>query len=199
MLGTFLASSRTVFACALFFSLGSGRWRSQITRKMLQNKLSFSMALGVGNKASNSKASYFNTGYHPCLRGKDCFFFFWSIDFVEIKLSIWNWRKLYKITAMCSLLFDFLCFRLKLFQENRIVRSKSKSIKQKPMFLKRGSRPQTSRFRLPISERGHHKRWLALGSKIVGEFLYLITRNRGFSSPQPHTYARHRPYHSKLL
>lgn len=181
---------------------------------MLQNKLSFSMALGVGNKASNSKASYFNTGYHPCLRGKDCIFFFWSIDFVEIKLSIWNWRKLYKITAMCSLLFDFLCFRFKLFQENRIVRSKSKSIKQKPgikrplpMFLKRGSRPQTSRspekrtpdHRLPISERGHHKRWLALGSKIVGEFLYLITRNRGFSSPQPHTYARHRPYHSKLL
>lgn len=107
---------------------------------------------------------------------------------------------------MCSLLFDFLCFRLKLFQENRIVRPKSKSIKQKPgikrplpMFLKRGSRPQTSRFRLRISERGHHKRWLALGSKIVGEFLYLITRNRGFSSPQPHTYARHRPYHSKLL
>ena len=43
---------------------------------MLQNKLSFSMALGVGNKASNSKAAYFNTGYHPCLRGKDCIFFF---------------------------------------------------------------------------------------------------------------------------
>ena len=34
------------------------------------------MALGVGNKASNSKASYFNTGYYPCLRGKDCIFFF---------------------------------------------------------------------------------------------------------------------------
>ena len=41
------------------------------------------MALGVGNKASNSKASYFNTGYHPCLRGKDCIFFF----FFEISIS----------------------------------------------------------------------------------------------------------------
>ena len=48
---------------------------------MLQNKLSFSMALGVGNKASNSKASYFNTGYHPCLRGKDCIFFFLKYRF----------------------------------------------------------------------------------------------------------------------
>ena len=111
--------------------------------------------MGVRNRASNSRASYSNRGYHPCLRGEDCILFSSKYRFGRnsaLKNTIWNCRKLPKITAMCSLLFDFLCFRSKLFQENRILRSKSKSIKQKPgikrplaMFLKMGAVHRLSR------------------------------------------------------
>lgn len=109
MLRTFLAFSRSVFACALFFTFHFGFWST--TKSNI--------------KEDASKQTCFK--FHS--------FSVWALGTGHLILT--------EDTILVCVVKSAFC--LKLFQGNRILRSNSKSIKQKPgirrplpMFLKRG-------------------------------------------------------------